>query len=73
MYTDNEMANNFGTDYDNTIKSILIETYYELTEDERVIAAIKNHSNYGKYHFITGLFDDMMKNCNNKTKKRELE
>lgn len=73
MYTDNEMANNFGTDYDNTIKSILIETYYELTEDERVIEAIKNHPNYGKYHFITGLFDDMMKNCNNKTKKRELE
>ncbi len=73
MYTDNEMANDVSIDCANTIKSILIEAYYKLTKDERVIEAIKHHPNYGKYHFITGLFDDMMKNCNNKTKKRELE
>lgn len=72
-YTDIDVAKDTNIDFEVNIKAILIEAYYGLTKDERVIEAIKSHNNYGKYHFVTELFDDMMKNCNNKTKKRELE
>ena len=38
-----------------------------------MIAAIKNHSNYGKYHFITGLFDNIIKKSKKKIKRKEEE
>ena len=72
-YTDKEVANDLGIDYDNIIKSILIETYYDLTKDDRVIEAIKNHSNYGKHHFVTELFDNIVNKKKNKIKRKEDE
>ena len=72
-YTDNEIANNIVVDYNNTIKSILIETYYNLTKDNRIIEAIKNHPNYGKHHFVTQLFDNITKNNKKKMKRLDEE
>ena len=72
-YTDEEMINDIGIDYENTIKVILIEAYYELTKDKRVIEAIKNHPNYGRNHFVTGLFDNLIKKSKKKLRKKEDE
>ena len=73
MYTDIEMSRNDGTDYENTIKSILIEAYYKVTKDERVIEAIRSHDNYGKYHFVTQLFDNIINDKKKKTRRKEDE
>lgn len=70
-YSDNEIANDIIVDYNNAIKAMLIITYYNLTKDERVIEAIKNHPNYGNHHFTSQLFDSIVKN--NKKKIREKE
>ncbi len=70
-YTDMEVSKNDNKDFENTIKSILIEAYYELTKDERVIETIKNNLNYGKYHFITGLFDNIINKNKTKIKRKE--
>ncbi len=72
-YNDKEIANSMGADYDNTIKSILIEAYYILTKDERVIEAIKQHPNYGKHHFVTGLFNNIINKNKRKIKRKEDE
>lgn len=72
-YTDEEVANDISIDYNNVVKSILIETYYNLTKDERVIDAIKHHPNYGKYHFVTGLFDNIINKNKKKIKRKEDE
>lgn len=74
-YNDKQLANNIDFDYNNTIKAILIETYYRLTKDERVVEAIKNHPNYSKqyYHFTAGLFDNIINNGKKKIKKKEDE
>jgi len=66
-----EVSKNDNKDFENNIKSILIEAYYELTKDERVIETIKNNPNYGKYHFITGLFDNIINKNKTKIKRKE--
>lgn len=72
-YTDNEIANDIIIDYNNAIKAMLIITYYNLTKDERVIDAIKNHHNYGKNHFTSQLFDGIVNNNKKKIKRKEDE
>lgn len=74
-YTDIEVTNDLGVDYSSNIKAILIETYYDLTKDERVIEAIKNHSNFSNpnYHFTAGLFDNFIKKSKKKIKRKEDE
>jgi len=72
-YSDNEIANDIIVDYNNAIKAMLIITYYNLTKDERVIEAIKNHPNYGNHHFTSQLFDGIVKNNKKKIRKKEDE
>ena len=73
QYTDKEIANDVMVDLSNIIKSILIEAYYELTKDERVVDAIKNHPNYGKHHFVTDLFVNIIDEKKKKIKRKEDE
>ncbi len=72
-YTDEEIVNDISIDYSTSVKSILIETYYNLTKDERVIEAIKQHPNYGKHHFVTGLFNNIINKNKRKIKRKEDE
>lgn len=72
-YTDSEIANDIMVDLANNIKSILIETYYELTKDERIVSAIESHPNYGKHHFITDLFNNIIDDNKKKIKRKEDE
>ena len=58
-------------DYNNTIKSILIEAYFDLTGDEEVIKRIKSNPNYHKEHFITCLFANIINKPKGKIKRKE--
>lgn len=58
-YTDDDM-NDKVICFENNIKSILLEAYYGLTRDERVIDAIKSHDNYGRYNYINRLFSGII-------------
>ena len=70
LYSDKDMLDITNT-YNNTIKSILIEAYYVLTNDEEVIQRIKNHPNYGKQHFITYLLEKIINKPKKKIKEKE--
>ena len=71
MYNDFEMANPNNTCFfENTIKSILIEAYFNLTGDENVIMKIKSNSNYNREHFITYLLEDIIDNYKGRIKRK---
>lgn len=72
-YTDKEMVNDYLVNFQNIIKSILIETYYNMTKDDIVIDMIVNHPNYKKDHFISELFDNMIYKSKKKIKRKEEE
>ena len=72
LYTDYDMTDvSTLNDYNNTIKSILIEAYYDLTGDEEVINRIKNNPNHGKEHFITYLLENILNKPKGKIKRKE--
>ena len=77
MYDDEKYAYdkdnffNLVNHYYNIVKKILIKTYYYLTQNDRVIDAIKNNPLYGVNKISTGLLDDVINGDNRKkTKKR---
>lgn len=53
------------TYYFNIIKKLYIETYYKLTNNERVINRIKNSNFYGKNKISTRLLETIMPNSSN--------
>ena len=67
-YNEMEMVDYY---YDNSIKAILIETYYDLTNDERVVTTIKKHFNNGKNYFANQLFDSILNKSKKKIKRKE--
>ena len=74
MYSDFEMANpNSPSYFENAIKSILIEAYYNLTGDEEVIKMIKKYSDYGKGHFVSYLLENIVNESKGKIKRKEDE
>ena len=71
LYSDYEMTDvSTLNDYNNTIKSILIEAYYDLTGDEEIINRIKSNPNYGKEHFITYLLENILNRPKGKIKRK---
>lgn len=50
------------TYYFNIIEMLYIETYYELTKDEKIIEMIKNSEFYNKNKISTKLFDNLITN-----------
>ena len=56
--------------FENTIKSILIEAYFNLTGDENVIIKIKSNPNYNREHFITYLLEDIIDNYKGRIKRK---
>ena len=67
-YNEMEMVDYY---YDNSIKAILIETYYDLTNDERVVTTIKKHFNNGKNYFANQLFGSILNKSKKKIKRKE--
>lgn len=70
---DNEL-NNLINYYFNTIKKLLIKTYYYLTNDDRVIEKIKNNPLYGVNKISTMMLDTIIEMDKDKTKiKRRID
>lgn len=70
-YADEEMLFEEDTNYFNKIKASLIEAYYDLTKDERIIPYIENNPNYSHNKIICSLFDNVVKKKKKKIKKLE--
>lgn len=74
MYDDEKYKNQeFNTKkitvyIENTIKKILIATYYKLTKDKQIINAITNNKLYGINKISSSFFSDMVKRNNKKIK-----
>lgn len=59
-YSDEEMIYEDDTNYFNKIKVCLIEAYYELTKDERIIPYIENNKYYQSNKIVRSLFDNIV-------------
>lgn len=70
-YADEEMLFEEDTNYFNKIKVSLIEAYYDLTNDERIVPYIENNSNYSHNKAISSLFDNIVQKKKKKIKKLE--